>query len=285
MDELIELLRSIVNSYPKGIDNNTCIQKLYQIYILQNLRHSYAELSRFFDELLGDQRDFLIYKLDSILKDIDECNYDTEVPKESVENLEKHIGKLADHLQLESIRISRFEIIRHLESKMSQNRIETQKIADDTQKIADKTKMISDESKKIIEENKAEMENLNDEIKNINTQIVSVIGIFTGIVITIFGSMSLFSSVFSNLDTVSGFKLTLISLIIGFLTFNIIVFMFAAISHLVGKPLMIASKNIAISNYIKKVFWFVNIVTIIFIVIVSALWICFELELHTQIIQ
>ncbi len=270
MDELIELLRSIVDSYPKGIDNNTCIQKLYKIYILQNLRHSYAELSRFFDELLGDQRDFLIYKLDSILKDIDDCNYDTEVPKESIENLEKHIGKLADHLQLESIRISRFEIIRHLESKMSQNRIETQK-------IADKTKMISDESKKIIEKNKTEMKKLNNEIKNINTQIVSVIGIFTGIVITIFGSMSLFSSVFSNLDTVSGFKLTLISLIIGFLTFNIIVFMFAAISHLVGKPLMVVSKSNTISNYIKKVFWFVNIVTIIFIVIVSSLWIYFEL--------
>lgn len=97
--------------------------------------------------------------------------------------------------------------------------------------------------------------------------------------------MSLFSSVFSNLDTVSGFKLTLISLIIGFLTFNIIVFMFVAISHLVGKPLILINKSSPTSDYIKSIFWFVNIVAIIFIIILSALWICFELKLYELILH
>lgn len=261
MEKLINVLNYIKEKYPSEIDNGSCIKHFRDVYITGKLRHSYAELSKYCEKLCPDERVILIEKLDTVLNTLSTDN-NFQIPSDEVEQLKKQIGKLADHLELESLRITRLESIKNLENKISQNYKDTQKLAN---------------------ESKAKMKSLNDEISNINTQIVSVIGIFTGIVITIFGSMSLFSSVFSNLDTVSGFKLTLISLIIGFLTFNTIAFMFVAISHLVGKPLILVKKSSPTSDYIKSIFWFVNIVSTVFIIIVSFLWSCFELELYKVI--
>ena len=252
MEKLINLLTYIKNRYPKQVIDTQCINELHDIYIKENLRHSYAELSRFCETLFPDERDIIIEKLDIILNALDNNDYNFE-PEEKTK-LKNQIGKLVDHLELESLRITRLESIKHIESKIVKDRNETEELAN---------------------KSKQDMKSLNDEIKNINSQIVSVIGIFTGIVITIFGSMSLFSSIFSNINTVSGFKLTVISLIIGFLTFNIIAFMFIAISHLIGKPIILVDKASPLSDYMKRAFWFVNIVCIAFIITVSFLWIFF----------
>ena len=103
MDELLDILQEIL-SIPSKDDKamDTTIEKIVNLYNDDEFRHSYAELSRFFEELGADERIDLLEKLDHIL---------TVIDLKFTNDITKKIGKLTDHLELESIRLGRIERI------------------------------------------------------------------------------------------------------------------------------------------------------------------------------
>lgn len=252
MDELLEILKNIVKSV--NADTEEYSKKLYEIYKDEEFRHSYAELSKFFEyELASDQRDQMIGFLDDILKTIDLGNIET-YPEKSIAM--KKIGKLVDHLELEAIRLSRLEGIMYIGKKVSKSQ---QKIENNMRESA----MLSRSLKK--------------SLRNTNAQLVSVLGIFSGIVLAVFGGLSFFSSVFNNIDKIGNYKLVFVTALTGFTLFNVISFLLAVIAYLTDKPfpLMKLSKehNPNIKKFYKNAYIFVNIIFVLIMVVTVILWV------------
>ncbi len=191
---------------------------LKNIYSNEDFRHSYAELSRFSEEVLPDSRDILIANLDLVLSYANNHTNDSTNDK----NIIKRIGKLADHLELETIRLSRIEQIKRLGEKVS----------------AEKK-----EAEELISQNKEKLEKYNTAIDNMNTQMVSVLGIFSAVVIAFFGGMSYFSSVFSVLKEAPVYTVLMIGSFLGIVVINTIYFLLRYILIIIHKEKIIGKAH------------------------------------------
>lgn len=184
-------------------------QDLRQIYSDDNFRHSYAELSSFSEhDLNPESRDVIINNLDSILSYADE-NHKSD---KDYDKIIKRIGKLADHLELESMRLNRFEAIKHLSSRTENQKKELENSIKKYKNDYSNTINALNEAKK--------------QLKDINTQLISVLGIFSAVVIAFFGGLSYFTSVLSNLHNMKGYLPIVVISITGFVLFNTIICMF-----------------------------------------------------------
>lgn len=205
MDELLDILQEIL-SIPSKDDKamDTTIEKIVNLYNDDEFRHSYAELSRFFEELGADERIDLLEKLDHIL---------TAIDLKFTNDITKKIGKLTDHLELESIRLGRIERIDILYKDFENKRIETE-----------------DNSRKI----KSEMDKVSAVVNNANAQTISILGIFAGIVVafSFLGSIAIES--IQDVCDLHLYKLLLYLDFLGLIIFDTIFLLMYCISKLVG---------------------------------------------------
>lgn len=254
MDKLLETLKEMVRLVN---DNSDYIEKyakiLYKIYGNEEFRHSYADLSRFLEnELVSDQRDQLVKLLDHILNKLNESDIELFPNKNTAL---KKIGKLADHVDLESIRLTRIEGIMYINERVSKSQQQIEKNMKESEKLS---------------------RSLRYSLRNTNTQLVSVLGIFAGIVLAVFGGLSFFSSVFNNIDNISNYKLVFITALTGFTLFNVISFLLAAVAYLTDKPfpLLKLSKehNPNINRFYKNAYIFVNIIFISIMTATIVIW-------------
>ena len=252
MNELIDILEELTSIFNE-LDNEMLkgySDRLNLIYSDKNFRHSYAEISIFLEqEVYPDQRDSLVSHIDSMLFYLNNNEYPPDIVKK--------VAKLADHIQLEAVRLGRIENIKYIGQQI-------------------KNESIMEQEK--LKENVKKSEELEEELKNVNTQLVSVLGIFTGIVLSIFGGISFFSSVFNNIDNVGKYRLIFIASLTGFILFNLISFMFAALSYLTGKSLSLFPKSVRFSslNQLHNAIYIItNMVLIGIMIAIFVLWIFF----------
>lgn len=161
MPNLLNLLKELAN--PKFVElddseKDRFYKELKLIYSNKEFRHSYAELSEFSEKnLTPDSRDILVNNLDLIL---DYAN-DLQDKDEFVLN---RIAKLADHLQLEALRLARIESIKRIGTRAEDNR--------------KKAEELSISNLKELKEMKDSLVKAETQLKDINSQLVAVLGIF-----------------------------------------------------------------------------------------------------------
>lgn len=191
MDVLLDLLQELSSKFELSTtERDYFYSEFRKIYSNVEFRHSYAELSHFAEEkITPDSREELVAKLDLLLAYADE-NFHENDDKRTI----KGVGKLADHLELETLRLARIEQIKIISDKVSLEKLQTEVL---------------------IRDNVEKIQNQQDDIKNMNTQMVSVLGIFSAVVLAFFGGMSYFTSVFSNLNNIPLHKLLIIASILG----------------------------------------------------------------------
>lgn len=242
-DSLIDILCDLISIFYE-LDSNELKEyskKLENIYSNSDFRHSYAEISIFLEQkTFPDQRDNLTNHVDRILSYLNENNSSSDIVKK--------VAKLADHIQLESVRLARIENIKYIGQQIkSESTLEQNKL----------------------KENVKKSEELKEDLKNMNTQLVSVLGIFTGIVLSIFGGISLFSSIFNNINNVGKYRIVFITALTGFILFNLISYMFSEISYLTGRSKTLFSNLKQPHNIIYII---CNIVLIIIMISIFVLW-------------
>ena len=242
-DSLIDILCDLISIFYE-LDSDELkeySEKLENIYSNSDFRHSYAEISIFLEQkTFPDQRDNLTNHVDRILSYLNENNSSSDIVKK--------VAKLADHIQLESVRLSRIENIKYIGQQIkSESTLEQNKL----------------------KENVKKSEELKEDLKNMNTQLVSVLGIFTGIVLSIFGGISLFSSIFNNINNVGKYRIVFITALTGFILFNLISYMFSEVSYLTGKSKALFSNLKQPHNIIYII---CNIVLIIIMISIFVLW-------------
>ena len=242
---LCDILCDIVNDSSAETNKTAYANRLHDIYNTDNFRHSYAILSKKCECFFPDQRDKLVSSLCVIIEYMNQTKDDAFTSA----------CKLLDHVELESLRLTRMDAVKNTEQSITKALQKTNAIKSD----------VSTANKN--------MNKIKDDVHDLNAQIIAVLGIFSAIIVAFFGGFSYFTSVFSNLHQLDIGTALLFSGILGFVIFNTIAILLISVSHLLNKPL---EKYQIICGEKKKSFLYViyifsNICLILIIAIASVL--------------
>ena len=227
-------MRKIYKSLSKDNYNPKITVEIIENYLKDNkdnMRLMYSELSNHL---------FSIFKNESA-----ESDYNFNISKLHEHVMKNNVNsdcvkiviKILDHSQLVSYQIAGI--------KERANEIAT-KVAKD----------ISEENKKI----------LMASVKDSEKQYITILGIFASIVLAFTGGIAFSTSVLSNIDKASIYRLVFVTSLLGFILFNTICVMFEFVREINGKSLSLTFKNI-----FKKPLWSIPNIVFIVIMIISTL--------------
>lgn len=186
-------------------------EKIYS----DGFRHTYSQLSNFSEKKLkADTR--------IVLNDLLLVVVTYSVDKDESSDVSKSLLKLIDHLQLESVRLNRFEQIKEIESNFNEN-------AKNVNAILDK----SDD----------QLKNVEGRVGGLMQQIISIIGIFSGIVVAFTVSSSMFSGVFENINDLNIWRVLLTFDIFAMILFNLLFMLLFCVSKLSGRSIAVRENN------------------------------------------
>lgn len=263
LEELLKEMSSQTNIKSKKVDNY--YYELVQIYENDNLRHSYSKITdiviTFLKNKNRDKVTLIVEYLDAVLEKAESENQKNTI-------LCNRVLKLIDHINLEVYRYDFYSGIAGDSFELSQ-RIEIAKqqlmeVYDDCTLRDDITNLTNKSSE--LESTVQRAEKLVD---NLNLQLVSVLGIFASIIIAFFGGFSFFTSVFNNIDQRMS-KIVMVASLVGFIVFNLIVFLISSISFIINKPIPLITfdkSRINQKTFYKCVFWLVNVILIIMMIV------------------
>lgn len=194
LDDILSNLTSI-----NALDDIDIYAESFITYYSNNGHNQYSEVLRFISskDLLDDDVDFLIGKLQDIITNMSKSDNDEDV-KATVQNLHK----LVDYIKLE---VARKQQLHELEEA------------------------ISAYDKKI--------ERVNADIDKQQMNAITVIGLFSAIIMSFFGGISFTSSSIKGMASVSPLRLAFILSLTGFVIFNIIYMVMYVIGKYVGKSI------------------------------------------------
>lgn len=263
--------KNLTNERKKELLNQ--FEEFYKV----NERHQYSDVSNF---LYKNKLENLEYLMSNLIE-IYEYSNDSE--------FKKKIFKIIDHVKLESLRSTymtaeiKEESVRVFSSSIEQNNIT---FRDFKRKIDSQINIINQDTKKAqdyIEEIEVKMIESEDKIKKLNVESITILSIFSGIVIAFFGGLGFFNEVLKNMHKVSKYRLTFITLIIGFVLFNTLFLLMYSIGKIVDKPIRnkCLSKDCSCDteccsiNKVKNLYpilYYMNLIFIIMIIAVIVVW-------------
>lgn len=198
-------------------------------------RIMYHEVSNlYFNDKYG-QNEF-IDKLEGFLRIL----YDNNGKQEHI----NFVYKIIDHLNLAQIQMGKIQEYCNLTNEKS---------------IEEMNKQLEDEGKKIISKMH---KNLNESSK----QYITILGIFASIVLAFTGGVAFSTSVLSNIESASIYRLVFIISLLGFILFNTICVMFEFVREINDKEMGLSLKNI-----FKKPLWLIPNVVLASIMVISTL--------------
>ena len=189
------------------------LEKIYYSCDKDNFRHFYSDI---FSILTLIDSDSSIGSLDILAQNIQAIR-DGYMPVNEDEkhkniDIHKEITKLYDHTNLDIARINYTKSITNTtDSKLREFQYITAELK---QKIKDE--------EAILEQIKKDTENSEKKQQEMQKQYITILGIFASTVIAFTSGMVFSSSVLSNIDKASCYKLGVISLLIGIVFFNLI---------------------------------------------------------------
>lgn len=191
--------------------------KLKGLYT-NNFRHSYSQFYPLILEIAKEENeynlDFLSENLENIRILVEKDYFEGE---KEFKGLYNPLSKLSDHLNL--------EIARYNHYTASEN----------------STKDILQQNRKMEITLKEAQEALNDSKKraeSMQTEYTTILGIFAAIILAFTGTITFSSSVLENIHQSSVYRLIIITLIIGFVSFNIIAILIEFIIKINKKELL-----------------------------------------------
>nr|WP_312578209.1 hypothetical protein [Sedimentibacter sp.] len=221
-DEALILLMQQITKDETVFDNdiNDIVNIFDDIYKNQ-YHHKYSLITGVVLEL-GELKDgsaeFLIGFLNDIYKEIEHSN----------ERLKLSIGKLIDHINLELVRQ------RHLNEHYGDH---IDLISDKINNVDNKVNsMVSDASERIVELD-VNMKKSENKLKGYESQSITILGIFSGIVMVFFGGLNFAANAFQNINNISIYRLTFVICLIGFIMFNCVFILIHFVSKLTNSEI------------------------------------------------
>lgn len=229
MTELIQLLADIAEKgYADEIDSaptsdfiKECWGKLCVIYKDPEFRHSYAIISSCMEGYNPDQLDSLPVYLDRVI-----VFAETQGDSEEVRRVTKSVRKLLDHIELECVRLNRMSQVKH---------------------YADEAKRIQAEAMMLNQSTKEAGKRLDERVDGFHEQSITILGIFSAVVVGFMSGLSMFTSGFNKLTEIDLYVVCFYSVLVGIIVFDILfmlIFFIAKISgHSIARDVPVSDRN------------------------------------------
>lgn len=190
-------------------------------------------------------------------------------------DVHKQIGKLYDHINLEIARLN------YLKATYEDRKSEIQDI---NQQISRLNRQTKEETEKA--------EDIRKKVNNAYSEFVSILGIFSAIVMVFFGGASIFGNVFSGLNNVSIYKSIIICAMTGIMTADIIFIFLLFLSKLLNRSIAVEIPEWqTYSNSIKRfrarypaVFYF-NVMGIVIVTVTGCIWNIGKIKINGNIMR
>lgn len=207
-------------------DDNVVLQiidKLKQVYTVDQTgksayRHEYSRIFGKMKELKDSNPNCLEILGQNIGLVYEKIQKDPDINEEFF----KCCLKLYDHINLEIARMNYVDNI-------------TREIQNSTSKLNQNIKEIKDTSDSItneIEDTKQEAKKLRSKLDKAQQETITILGIFSAVVLAFMGGMSFSSSVLESMYLSNVYKVSFICLLIGLVLVNLIYVLFAFIMHI-----------------------------------------------------
>lgn len=187
-----------------------CWKKFCEVYDDPDFRHSYFTISSSLEKYDPAQRDSLAVYFNSVVNYVEEQEI-----AESGENerVKKSVKKLLDHVELECLRINRMEKV---------------------QRDADRAERLHKEAVALNNATKKTEKALNKRVSGYHEQSISILGIFSAVVVGFMSGLSMFTSGFNKLNEVSVYIVAFYSVIVGIILFDILFMLIFFIAKISG---------------------------------------------------
>ena len=190
-------------------------------------RHKYSTLTEYVRNHSDEDLDVLITNLRIIMNRCDD------------ENLIEKLLKLEDHLSLEIYRNASYKQLEEsrdtaIELKNGLDEVDSRisKADNDLDKIHEKVSKVAED-----------LENIKAESSKNNIRLVTVLGMFSAIVLTFTGGMAFLTGSLSGIQEVEVLKLTFFMLLCGFVLYNLILLLLSVIERTVGFDLITSNRG------------------------------------------
>ena len=222
MTELLDLLDSIIadDTYHNAIEaiDNDKIREISDKYFLKFKsfyiridRHRYSDISKHLSDKTPDVFDRLREGMGQILEDARKNLYDQDETEPQNKECYKKIIKLADHIELESSRLSSIYQIKVVSAEANAT---------------------YNESNKLLERAKTSIGDTEEKAGKLSQQLISILGIFAGIVVTFSFATSTIGEALSNLTNVNITQLGFIVCLLGVVFANVVAILMSFITKL-----------------------------------------------------
>lgn len=211
------------------------LRKIYQ----DGFKHKYSD---FFPIILDIRKDSNSYVEEYLLDNLESIDIYLEnmVSKgnDEYENLYEKFHKLIDHLNLQIAQLT-YSRLNEIKSEQLKSQFE--------------------ESRALLVKSNIAVEKANNQASQMQGQMVSVLGIFSTVVLGFSGGLSFLSSSITSISKAQYPESIVLALIIcGIIIFNVLSFMLYIISRIIDKNILSGckAKNCAKCDNYNKCFWF-----------------------------
>lgn len=214
-EKLIDLLRRLANEEELTETIEQYTNEFQSIYV-GDYRHKYSDIHSVLLNLSQEERDYLSESLKAIY----------ENTSNDFKEREKLL-KLYDHIQLENMRNSELreyaEMVKAFEGKYAGYKDSLKETENQLLK-----------AQKDLNDTQRYIKGLEEKLRNSETQSITILGIFTGIVMTFTGGLSFTTSTLQTMNEASKYRLVFIILIVAATIFNIIYMLIYSIGKMNG---------------------------------------------------
>lgn len=235
LDEISENL--VLDTLEDPVHHQETIQQIYNgfvsVYKDPVFRHSYASLSKHLDHYGGDERDSLPVGLLAVVQYSEEVSGASDASDES-KRVHRSLCKLLDHIELECIRLNRMDLVKHH--------------ADQAQAIVESAQQINSDTTKSAEEAQTL-------VTRIHEQSITILGLFSAVIIGFVAELSLFVKGFENLSKDNFLPVVLYSSFVGMLVFDTLFMLMFAVSKASGTSIGVRCRQEHCANCTVHKFW------------------------------
>ncbi len=243
-----ELLQKIGTAEIRDITQLDLLCNIVKEYYTNNKRHKYSEVSAYLME--ADDIEYLLENLRRIQSRLG------EYPEDELISIK--VFKLIDHITLELNRI------KYNFKNFNEMNLHTMNAAlTNAAKAVDSamTELRKEQSQKIdleVKEFREETNSLKGKVEDSYSQFVSILGIFSAVVLVFFGGMTAFGELFANMHSIGRFKLIFTAAFVGLIIFNMVFMFLYVLAKLLNREIAAsttaeAAGKHALTRWIKRI--------------------------------
>lgn len=225
-------IKLVLNKITENVDIEDTINWIIEFYLLKD-RHRYSEVAKYINEKSINDEQIISFILMNLEMIIDYCQGNPEILNEQIISIKdgtKHedskldcnkliekLHKLNDHVELELDRIQ-FSVKREREVRV---------------------RMVDDLNNTLRNAQNDMISTANNIEAKLNNTVISVLGIFSAIIIAFFGGLNVLANILTYLPNsdISIYRLVFISCLTGIIVFNIVFMLLYFISRMLDKDM------------------------------------------------